>query len=72
MKVIVRLPRAARDQVYSLENLILRRRGGEVPLDDAAVLTPGRAYSSIRRMNGARVLNVTAEVERGKGTPTQF
>ncbi|MEE2787929.1 MAG: efflux RND transporter permease subunit [Myxococcota bacterium] len=68
VKVIVRLPRAARDQIASLENLILRTpTGGEIPLADAAVLTPGRAYASIRRINGARVLNVTAEVERGKG-----
>ena len=68
VKVIVRLPRSERDQLASLENLVLRTpSGGEIPLSDAAVLTPGRAYSSIRRINGARVLNVTAEVVRSKG-----
>ncbi|MCA9539664.1 MAG: efflux RND transporter permease subunit [Myxococcales bacterium] len=64
VRVMVRLPVAQRATRQSLEQLILRTpSGGEVPLGQAATLTPGRADTAIRRVDGRRVLNVTADVD---------
>ena len=69
VKVIVRLPRQDRDRVSTLDNLVLRGPdGSEIPLRQAAFLTPGRAYSRIGRVDGQRVITVSAELDESVTT----
>jgi multidrug efflux pump subunit AcrB len=42
--------------------LLHTSRGGEIPLTEAAAVRPGRAYTDIQRVDGRRVVNVTADV----------
>ena len=70
IKVMVRLPRAERDRESSLENLIVRTPdGGEVPLRQVADFKRGRAYVSITRRDGRRIVTVTANVVPRDQTP---
>ncbi|MCK4839830.1 MAG: efflux RND transporter permease subunit [Desulfobulbaceae bacterium] len=67
IKVMVRLPASERDSLFNLEQLLIRTPdGGEIPLKDAASLTHNRAYTEITRVDGKRVLNVTANVVPGQ------
>ena len=66
VRVMVRLPEAERRSLYNLEELLIRTPdGGEIPLAQAAKTIPGRAYTEIKRVNGKRVLNVSASVIPG-------
>jgi len=72
VKVMVRLPLEDRRQRASLESLILRTpSGGEIPLSVAADLKEGRAETSIRRVDGRRVLNVTAGIDDSKANANE-
>jgi multidrug efflux pump subunit AcrB len=63
VKVMVRLPRAERISEQNLEEMILRAPSGvEIPLREAVNLKRGRAYTSIERRNGQRVVTATANV----------
>ncbi len=63
VKVMVRLPRAERVSEHNLEEMILRAPSGvEIPLREAVSLKRGRAYTSIKRRNGQRVVTATANV----------
>jgi multidrug efflux pump subunit AcrB len=63
VKVMVRLPREERASEYNLEQMILRTPGGiEIPLREAVELKRGRAYTTIDRRNGRRVVTVSADV----------
>jgi len=63
VKVMVRLPRTERVSEHNLEEMILRTPGGvEIPLREAVRLKRGRAYTSIERRNGQRVVTATANV----------
>jgi multidrug efflux pump subunit AcrB len=62
VKVVVRRPKAERIHESSLEEMILRTPAGkEIPLREAATFTRGRAYTSIERRNGRRVVTVSAD-----------
>jgi len=66
VKVRVRLPESERTSLYSMEELMVRTPdGGEIPLARAAEFRSGRAYTEINRVDGKRVLNVTANVIPG-------
>jgi multidrug efflux pump subunit AcrB len=66
VKVKVRLPESERTSLYNMEELMIRTPdGGEIPLVRAAELKSGRAYTEINRVDGKRVLNVTANVIPG-------
>jgi multidrug efflux pump subunit AcrB len=70
VKVMVRLPEHERNSLLYLENLLLRTAdGGEILLSRAATMTQGRAYTRIERVDGRRVLDVTANVVAGKANP---
>jgi len=60
--VRARLPKSERGNETTLENLILQAPGGEILLREAVEITPGRAYTSITRNDGRRVISVTANV----------
>ncbi len=62
VKVMVRLPKAERITEHSLEEMILRTPAGiEVPLREAVTFTRGRAYTTIERRKGRRVVTVSAD-----------
>lgn len=64
IEVRVKLPEEERQDLYHLEDLVLRTPGGaEVPLLDVVEVTQGQAFTSITRRNGRRVVNVSMEVE---------
>ncbi len=64
VKVMVRLPRAERVTEHSLEEMILRTPAGtEVPLREAVTFSRGRAYTSIDRREGRRVVKVSADAK---------
>jgi len=63
VKVMVRLPKNERVSEHNLEEMILRTPAGkEIPLLEAVDIERGRAYTSIHRRNGRRVVTVTADV----------
>lgn len=63
VKVMVRLPEEERRSLFNLEQLLIRTpAGGEVPVVEAAAISRNRAYTEINRVDGKRVLNVTASV----------
>lgn len=62
--VTVRRPKNERVSEYNLEEMILRSSSGiEVPLREAVDIERGRAYTSIDRRDGRRVISVTADVK---------
>ncbi|MDF7807702.1 efflux RND transporter permease subunit [Pontiellaceae bacterium B12219] len=64
IKVKVRLPEAERDTEFSLEEMIVRTPAGtEVPLREVVNVERGRAYTSITRNNGRRVVTVSSDVK---------
>jgi multidrug efflux pump subunit AcrB len=63
IKVMVRLPEAERDTEHSLEEMIIRTPAGtEVPLREVVEVKRGRAYTTITRREGRRVVTVSADV----------
>ncbi len=64
IRVRVRLPEAERDTEFSLEEMIVRTPAGtEVPLREVVNVTRGRAYTTITRRDGRRVITVTSDVK---------
>ena len=64
VKVMVRLPEKERQSYHTVEQLILRTGGGiEIPLAEAVDVEERRAYTSIRRQEGRRIIAVTADVD---------
>jgi len=60
----VRLPAKERASEYNLEQMILRTPGGiEIPLREAVELKRGRAYTTINRRDGRRIVTVSADVQ---------
>jgi multidrug efflux pump subunit AcrB len=70
VKVVVRLPEQERRTVHDVESLLVRTPGGgEIPLSEAATIAPGRAWPVIRRSNGRRMVEVTADVRPDVANP---
>ena len=69
VRIMVRLPKADREQMAAFENLILRTpTGGEIPLADAVDVIAGRADTAIVREDGRRIIHVTADIIDGVTT----
>jgi len=63
VRVYVRLPEAQRRSLEHVEELVLQTpAGGEIPLVEAAEVERTRAYTAIERVDGRRVVHVTANV----------
>ncbi len=60
--VLVRLPEHERMSEATFENLVLFAPGGEILLRNAVETFKGRAYTSIKRTNGKREIEVTGNV----------
>jgi multidrug efflux pump subunit AcrB len=70
VKVMVRLPPEQRSSEYDLERLRIRSpAGGFVPLGTIASFERGQAPTSIKRTDGARVINVRGELAPGAVSP---
>ncbi len=63
IKVMVRLPEAERSSEQAVRDLMLRTPAGTyVPLREVATVHRGRAYKTIDRRNGRRVVQVSADI----------
>ncbi len=63
IKVMVRLPKQDRATEQTLHDLLIRTPGGAfVPFREIASFERGRAYTTIDRRNGRRVVQVSAEI----------
>jgi multidrug efflux pump subunit AcrB len=70
IRIRIRLPEAERDTEFSLEEMIVRTPAGtEVPLREVVNVKRGRAYTSITRRDGRRVITVTGDVTPRDQTP---
>ena len=66
VRVMVRLPREDRRSMSGLEELLIRTPGGgEIPIAEAAKISETQAPVRIERVDGGRVVNVTANVLAG-------
>ena len=65
VRVVVRYPAAERTSLESLERLMIRTdSGAAVPLASVARFESGRGFSSIRRVDRRRTVNVRADVDK--------
>lgn len=63
VRAMVRLPESERERELSIEEYLVRLPGGgEMPVQEAASVTRGYAYTTIERLDGRRILKVTADV----------
>ncbi|MHC4571144.1 MAG: efflux RND transporter permease subunit [Planctomycetota bacterium] len=64
IRVMVRYPEEERRSLADIENMRIRLAGGtEIPFKTVAEVGYGRGYSTIRRVDRRRVVNVTADVD---------
>ncbi|WP_159519089.1 efflux RND transporter permease subunit [Sunxiuqinia indica] len=69
IEVRVKLPLEERQDIYHLEDLVIRTPNGvEVPLFDVVEVRQGEAFTSINRRDGRRVVNVGMDVEPANAT----
>ncbi len=70
VKVMLRYPRADRKNLATLETMRVRTSTGlEIPFARVAEAEVGKSYTSIKRVDRRRALNVTADVEKGSINP---
>ncbi len=73
VRVMVRYPEDQRRSLTDLDNLRIRTPdGGEVPFYAVARASAGVGYSTIRRANRERVIDVTADVDLTQGNANQI
>ncbi|MDH3752058.1 MAG: efflux RND transporter permease subunit, partial [Gammaproteobacteria bacterium] len=64
LKVMVRYPREDRRSIADLENMRIRTPSGdEVPFESVADVAYGTSYSSITRLDRARTITVSADID---------
>jgi multidrug efflux pump subunit AcrB len=72
VRVMVRYTETERQTLGSLDGMRIRARdGSEVPFATVAEAKVGRGFSSIRRSDRRRVVNVTADVDRSQTTANE-
>ncbi|MDX1734516.1 MAG: efflux RND transporter permease subunit, partial [Halioglobus sp.] len=70
VRVMVRFPADERRSLGDLESMRIRTADGtEVPFSSVARASLVRGYTTIRRIDGNRVVSVTADVDRSISTP---
>ncbi|HEY5647257.1 MAG TPA: efflux RND transporter permease subunit, partial [Pseudomonadales bacterium] len=73
VRVMVRYPELERSSIGNLEDMYIRTpQGTEVPFYSVARFELGRGYSTIRRVDGRRVINVIADLDRTKLSPEEI
>lgn len=72
IKVMVRYPESERKSLSNIETMRIRTpEGKEVPFNVVADATMGRGMANIKRIDGLRVITVTADVDRNVITPEE-
>jgi len=72
VRVMVRYPVIERSSIGNLEDMYIRTpQGTEVPFYSVAQFELGRGYSTIQRIDGRRVINVIADLDRSKLSPEE-
>ena len=72
VRVMVRYPESERRSIGNLEDMRIRTPdGAEAPFTSVATFELDRGYSRINRIDGQRVINVIAEVDREVVTPEE-
>ncbi len=72
IKVMVRYPRSQRRSTQDLYRTRIRLADGtEAPLQTVARLRESRGYSSIDRVDGLKIVTVSAEIDTALATPTE-
>lgn len=67
VKVMVRYPKEERLSLADLHNLLIRTPdGAEIPLIEVADITLGQGAPKISRVDRQRVIDITADVDKGK------
>jgi multidrug efflux pump subunit AcrB len=70
VRVYVRYPESSRTSLDALNNFRVQLPDGDrAPLFTVASIEESRAYSSIRRVDGRRIVTVTADVDKTVSTP---
>jgi multidrug efflux pump subunit AcrB len=70
VRVMVRFPEAERRSLGDLEDMRIRTSEGvAIPFAGVARATLSRGYTTIKRVDGRRVVRVTADVNRNVNTP---
>lgn len=65
VRVMVRFPHAERTALAGLQQMRITAPDGRlIPLDNVAVLRPGKSAAAIYRINRARTINVTADIDK--------
>ncbi len=73
IRVMVRYPKDERRSVGNLESMWLRTAGGgEVPFEQVATMVYDEAPSGIRREDGERIIEVTANVDTAVTSPSEI
>ncbi len=72
IKVMIRYPASERRSLADLENMRVRTAdGGEVPFYAVAKVSKGRGFSTIKRADRQRVINVIADIDLTEGNANQ-
>ncbi len=70
VRVYVRYPEDTRNAIDSLDEFrVTLPDGGRAPLLTMATVSESRAYSSIRRVDGRRIVTVSGDVDEAAATP---
>jgi multidrug efflux pump subunit AcrB len=73
VRIMVRYPKEQRRSIGDLENMRIRTpNGGEVPFSVVAEAELDRGFSSIRRVDRQRAINVTADVDATQGNASEI
>ena len=73
VRVMVRYPESERTSIGNLEDMYIRTpQGTEVPFHSVAQFDLGRGFSTIRRVEGRRVINVIADLDRSMVSPEEI
>lgn len=72
LKVMVRYPKREREQITTLHDFRVMLPGGErAPINEMVEISEQRTYAQIMRVNGQRVANVSADVDKQLTTPNE-
>ena len=72
VKVFIRYPDSERKTIENLESMFIRtQNGSEIPFRQLATLEFSKGFSSIRRVDRSRAINVTANVDISKITSNE-
>lgn len=72
LKVMVRYPESSRQSTADLFDARIRLSdGSEAPLSSVARVTESRSYSAINRVDGLRIVSVSAQVDEALITPSE-